>query len=303
MVSLSSVLHFGPGKLISEFDGGSNFLYLGSLTKDIRDGWDFPKKTCSSCASSSISRLDELPPGEFKTNCLIRALVRVVDTNKWDQLDWVVAHLPSDYALYSDTLMVRVLKTGVVSAIRFAMPMEEKGIARAIFRVSSVEAVRRGHYDAAKYLYTHFEYDWHLRNGIVIEACKKGDTSFIKWLVHATYNWPSEGTYALLYGGHVESLGYVKSVISDRVLFDSGKVVLYAALGGNLETLDWVFENSPVNLMNTMDDRDLCLMVSSKGNLDILRYLVSNKGFRFNKPDCLRFAKKRSGIKEWLERN
>lgn len=302
MVSLSSVLHFGPGKLISEFDGGSNFFYLGSLTKEIREGWDFPEKTCSSCASSSISRLEELPPGKFKTDCLIRALVRAVDTNKWDQVNWVVPQLPSDYALYSENLLVSVLKTGVMSAIRFAMPMEEKGISRAIFRVASKEAVRKGHHDAARFMYTHFENDWHLRNGIVVEACCKGDTSLVEWLVHTTYSWPSEGTYALLYGGHVESLEYVKSIVGEKYLFDSGKVVLYAALGGHLETLEWVFENSPVNPVNTMDDRELCLMVSSKGHVDILRYLVCTKGFRFNKTDCLRFAKKGSGIQEWLER-
>lgn len=300
LTTLSSVLHFGPGKLISEFDGGSNFLYLGTLSKDIHGSWDLPRETCSSCASSSISRLQELSPGEFKTNCLIQALVRGIDTNEWGQVNWVVPRLPPDYSLYSDKLLDAVVKTGVVSAIRYATMMEDKGIARPSIGIAAIEAVRRGHVDAAKYLYGRFEDDWRLRRVIIVEASAKGDTTLIKWLAGTTDRWPSEGTYALLHGGHVEALDALKGSISENSLFDSGKVILYAALGGHLETVIWVFENSPTNPIDTMDDRELCLMVCTSGHLDVLKYLVCSKGFRLNKRDCIRFARKGSGIDRWL---
>lgn len=297
MAHLSSVLHFGPGKLISEFDGGSNFIYLGTISRDVRGGWDFPKETCASCVYNSISRMEELPLGGFRTNCLIRALVHAVDTNKWDQVNWVVLHLPREYSLYTDNLLVHIMKTGVVSAIRFAMSIGDRGIARDVFRVASIEAVRRGHHDAVKFLYNHFEDDGNLREDVVIEACKKGDTSLIKWLSTTRYGWPADGIHELLYKGQTESLEYLKGMYGGPGLCrDGGKVLLYASLGGHLETVEWAFNNT----VNNMGDRDLCLMVSRKGLLDILKYLICNKGLAFNKADCIRFAKRGSGIREWL---
>lgn len=301
MTPLSNILHFGPGKLISEFDGGSNFFYLGTLSKDVRESWDFTRETCSSCASSSISRLEELPTGDFKTKCMIRALVESLENQDWDRLNWVVPNLPREYALYSDALLRGVLKTGVVSAISYVMPINDKGKARAVFREAAVEAVKRGQSGAVKYLYDHFENDKNLRQDIVVEACKKGDTDLIKWLSRATYNWPLVGIQELLYRGHIVPLDYLKMTYSSRGMFLSSKVVLYAALGGHLGMVDWVFENSPVNPMSMMNDRELCLLVSRKGLLVMFKHLVYDRGMAFNREDCIRFSKRGSGIREWLE--
>lgn len=45
---------------------------------------------------------------------------------------------------------------------------------------------------------------------------------------------------------------------------------------------------------------EVCLMVYTKGLLHVLNHLVVTRGFRFNVADCIRFAKRGSGVASWL---
>ena len=69
---LSDILSLGPTSLISAYDGGCNYLFLGTLSKDVRESWPFATKSTLPCVITSAARMGELPVGPFRT--------KIVDT-------------------------------------------------------------------------------------------------------------------------------------------------------------------------------------------------------------------------------
>ncbi|CBN80462.1 conserved unknown protein [Ectocarpus siliculosus] len=295
---LSDIISLGPTSLISQYDGGGNFFYMGCLTKDVRGRWPLATTTALNCIISSTTRLAELPIGPFRTKCLIQGLVRAVDTQQCDTLAWIVPRLPIEYALFTDKLSCAVIETGVVSAISYAIPLTrtKKNEAPPAFRVSVENAVRKGHVDAAKFLFTRFA-DKELRSTVVMTACLEGDDSLVHWCAGAMMSqFPPEATRALVYRGNIDALAWLKT--NGKYSYTlMNQTVLYAALGGHVEAVDWVLDNNPGI---RYDAGEVCLMVCRKGLLDILKHLVVRRGFWFHATDCIRFAKKGSGIASWL---
>ena len=291
----SDILSLGPTSLISEYDGGKNFLYLGTLCKEIRGAWPLPTSTALNCVITSTERLAELPPGPFRTKCFVRGLVHAVDTRQWDQVEWIVPRLPAEYALYSDKLTCAILERGVVSAIMYAISITETRGARTNFRVAAADAVRRGHIDAAKYLCTRFT-DSRLRQNVTVVAALEANTDLVKWCgtnIHACF--PTEATRAVAYRGNVEVLEWLK--VNHGESLTSDQLVLYACLGGSLRAVDWLLNEVGGARFS---EEEVCLMVCAKGLLHVLKHVVLERGFRFNRQDCIRFAKKGSGVGVWL---
>ena len=296
LLQLSDILSLGPASLIAEYDGGCNFLYMGTLTHNLRSSWPLPTETRDTCVIASPSRLAELPPGGFRTRCLIRGLVRAVDTEEWGHVQWIVSRLPSDHTLYSDNLTAAVLRTGVVSAIRYTIGIAEiRQVARPMFRIAAVNAVCNGHVDAAKYLCARFT-DRTLRHSVATAASQQGDTALVKWCAENTLNRgiPLDVVRSLLYRGNVDALEWLRQRDQNSVTADH--LVLYAALGGHVEAVDWVLDNTDCGY----DMEEICLMVCAKGLLGMLHHLVEARSFLFNVADCLRFARKGSGVARWL---
>lgn len=295
MLPLSSILNLGPAKLISEYDGGCNFLYMGTLCRDVRASWPLRPETRETCVFTSTARLGELVPGQFRTNCFVRGLVYAVDARKWNQVEWIVARLPNDYALYSDKLTSAILETGVVSAINYAISITETRAARPMYRIAAAKAVCKGHVDAAKYLCTRFA-DKMLKHDVAVTAAMEGNNLLIKWCLKNTHVFPSEATRALVYRGNVEALEWLRSAETEFDPLTTDQLVLYAALGGHVEAVDWVLDNTEPRF----NAEEVCLMVCAKGLLPVFKYLVEKRGFVFNREDCIRFAKKGSGVAGWL---
>lgn len=293
MLPLSSILSLGPIKLIADYDGGCNFLYLGTLCKDVRASWTLGTETRAACVTTSTARLSELVPGQFRTDCFIKGLVYAADSRNWDQVEWIVARLPPDYALYTDRLTSAVLETGVVSAINFAISSTETKTARSMFRVAAVKAAGRGHSEAAAYLCTRFT-DSRLRQSVAVAAAMKGNLHIIKWYVETMHNFPADATRALAYRGNIEALEWLRSTGADSLATD--QLLLYAALGGSVGAVDWVLRNTSPRYRA----EDVCVMVSAKGLLGVLKHLVDKRGFAFDRADCFRFAKKGSDVACWL---
>lgn len=297
MLPLSSILSLGPTKLIADYDGGCNFLYLGTLCKDVRASWTLGTETRAACVTTSSARLGELAPGKFRTDCFVRGLVHAVGSLKWDQVGWIVSRLPPDYALYTDKLTSAVMETGVVSAIDYVISSTEGRTARPIFRVAAVRAVCKGHSEAAKYLCTRFA-DSRLRRSVVVAAAMEGNVHILKWYIETMPDFPADATRALAYRGNIEALEWLRSA-SDHTEADSlatDQLVLYAALGGSIGAVDWVLSNTTPRYRA----EEVCLMVCAKGLLEVLTHLVDKRGFAFNREDCVRFAKKGSGVARWL---
>lgn len=295
-LQLSDIMSLGPASLIAEYDGGCNFLYMGTLTHNLRSRWPLRTETRDTCVIASPSRFAELPLGAFRTRCLIRGLVRSVEKQEWDHVQWIVSQLPSDHALHSDKLTSAVLQTGVVSAIRYTIGIAEiRQVARPIFRIAAVDAVCNGHVDAAKYLCSRFT-DRTLRQNVAMAASQEGDTALVKWCAENTLNSgiPSDVVRSLVYRGNVDALEWLRQRNENSVTVD--QLVLYGALGGHLEAVDWALDNTDC----TYNMEEICLMVCVKGLLGMLRHLVETRSFHFKADDCLRFAKKGSGISRWL---
>ena len=295
MLPICSILNLGPTKLISEYDGGCNFWYLGTLCKDVRTSWPLRKETRETCVYTSTARLSELVPGDFRTRCLVRGLVYAVDARKWDQVEWIVLRLPNDYALYSDKLTSAILETGVVSAINYAISINETRAARPMFRIAAAKAVIKGHVDAAEYLCRRFM-DNRLKQTVAVTAAMEGNNLLVKWCLENMHVFPSEATRALAYRGNVQALEWSRSAEIDSDSLAVDQLVLYAALGGHVEAVDWVLDNTEPRF----NPEEVCLMVSAKGLIDVLKHLVDKRGFGYNRSDCSRFAKKGSGVACWL---
>lgn len=296
LVQLSDIFILGPASLIAEYDGGCNFLYMGTLTQNLRSRWPLLTETRDTCVIASPSRFAELPLGAFRTRCLIRGLVRAIEEDEWDLVKWIVSQLPSDHALYSDNLTSATLRTGVVSAIRYTIGVAEiRQVARPMFRIAAVNAVRNGHVDAAKYLCARFT-DRKLRHNVATTASMEGDTALVKWCAEHTLisGIPSDVVRSLIYRGNVDALEWLRQRDQNSVTADH--LVLYAALGGHVEAVDWALDNTDCKY----NMEEICLMVCVKGLLGMLRYLVEARSFHFNAADCLRFAKKGSGVARWL---
>ena len=291
---LSDILSLGPTSLICAYDGGCNYLYLGTLSRASRKSWPLSTTTVSNCVITSTARLAELPVGPFQTKCFVQGLVCAVDTQQWATVQWIVPRLPTEYALFTDKLTSVILETGVVPAIEWAISTTENKKARPIFRVAAVNAVCKGHIDAAEYLCTRFT-DRTLRKNVALAACLEGRTSLVKWCATTMYAFPSEGIRALAYKGNIDALEWLKASGQASELVCS-QLVLYAALGGHIQALDWVLDNTDAGFVA----EEVCLMVCAKGLLDVLRHLVISRRFTFNSADCIRFAKKGSGVAHWL---
>jgi len=270
-------------------------MYLGTLCKDVRASWPLSSHTRGTCVYTSVARLGELGLGNFRTNCLVRGLVYAVEARKWEQVEWIVARLPREYALYSDKLTSAVLETGVVSAINYVISTTETKAARPLFRVAAANAVRKGHVDAAEYLCTRFA-DNGLKHVVATEAAMAGINYLIKWCLNNMHVFPPEATRALVFRGNLEALEWLRSDENDAGSLAVDQLVLYAALGGHVETVDWILDNTAPRF----NPEEVCLMVSAKGLLDVLKHLVGKRGFRCNRSDCVRFAKKGSGVSCWL---
>lgn len=189
-----------------------------------------------------------------------------------------------------------ILQTGVVSAIRYAIGVTEiRQVARPMFRIAAVNAVCNGHVDAAKYLCARFT-DRTLRHNVATAASKEGDTALVKWCAENTLNSgiPSDVVRSLIYHGNVDALEWLRQRDQNSVTAD--QLVLYAALGGHVEAVDWVLDNTDCEY----NMEEICLMVCVKGLLGMLRHLVEARSFHFDAADCLRFAKKGSGVARWL---
>ncbi|CAN0082364.1 unnamed protein product [Sphacelaria rigidula] len=288
---LRDILSLGPTSLICEYDGGCNYSYLGTLSRSVRATWALSTTTALSCVTTSTARLAELPTGPFRTKCLIQGLVHAVDAQEWDIVQWIVPRLPKKYALYTDKLSSAVLETGVVSAIKYAISITETKTARPIFRVAPVNAVCKYHSDAAKHLCTRFA-DSTLRKNVALAACLEGNTALIQWCAETMHAFPTECVRALAYKGNVDALEWLRanSKASDLI---SDQLVLYAALGGHVQALDWVLDNNPGIMF---DAEEVCLMVCTKGMLNVLKHLVVMRGFRLKMAACTRFAKRGSGV-------
>lgn len=134
----SDFLTVGPASLISEYDGGLNYMYMGVLSKEFRAQWPLPTSTGMGSVITSTARMAEIPPGEFRTECFIHGLVWALDQELWEQVWWIVPRLPEGYKLYNDNRTARILTTGSVAAIRYAISASESKPARPIFRVAAV---------------------------------------------------------------------------------------------------------------------------------------------------------------------
>lgn len=290
---LSNILSLGPASLISEYDGGRNFMFFGALSKDVRASWSLSTKTSARCVFSSITRMNELPLGKFRTTCFIRGLVCAVDNQQWEVVEWIVPRLPEKYALYSDALIKKVLETGVVRAIEYTISVRETKVARPIFRIAAVNAVHSGHTDAAKYLCTRFK-DGNIRQECALAASLSGDFDLIKWCAGIMRYFPPAAIRALVYRGDVGALEWLMS--TDDGSLTSDQLVLYAALGGHIAAVDWLLDNT----VASFNAEEVCLMVCAKGLLGVLKHLVVRRGFGLNRSDCIRFAKKGSGVACWL---
>lgn len=289
-------LSLGPAKTISEYDGGCNFLYIGTLSRTFRARWPLETMTHAACVATSVARLDELCPGPSRTACLVRGSVYAVEKRKWEQVEWIVPRLPTEFALYSDKLTRAIMKTGVVPAINFAISISETKAARPIFRIGAVDAVRSGHSDAAKYLCTRFFVDKRGIKGVALAASSVGNLPLVEWCLDNMTSFPTEATRALVYTGNIEALKPLKSAKSGICALRSEKLVLYAALGVCLEAIDWFLDQTTPRF----NAREICLMVSTKGLLHVLEHLVERRGFAYNRAECVRFAKKGSGVADWL---
>lgn len=296
----SDTLSIGPVSLICEYDGGQGFLYVGCLSKDVRARWPMGMTATSlNCAASSPSRLGEVPEGAFRTKCFVRGLVRAADAQEWGTVEWIVPRLPEEFAMFTDNLTSAVLETGVVDAIRYVIPTTDNAkAARPMHRVAAVNCVCRGHVDAAKFLCTRFN-DSSLRHNVTLAACLEGQTSLIQWSAEQLFslNFPREASRALLYKGSVRELEWLKA--EGHVSRYMDQFVLYAALGGHIEAVDWVLDSFP-GARARFDEEEICLMVCTKGLVGVLEHLVARRRFRLNASDCIRFAKKGSGVAGWL---
>lgn len=292
---LSDILSLGPTSLICAYDGGCNYLCLGTLSRATRKSWPLSTTTVSNCVITSTPRLAELQVGPFRTKCFVQGLVCAVNMQQWDIVEWIVPRLPTKYALFTDKLTSAVLETGVVPAIKYAISITESKNARPMFRVAAVNAVCKGHIDAAKYLCTRFT-DNTLRKNVALAACLEGRTCLIKWCVETMNAFPPEATRALAYKGNIDVLEWLRANGQASEL-GSSQLVLYAALGGHVRALDWVLDT---NTDAGFVEEEVCLMVCVKGFLHVLRHLVVRRRFAFNKANCIRFAKKGSGVACWL---
>lgn len=293
MLPLVSILNLGPIKTISEYEGGCNYLYLGTLSKNVCANWPLARETRVACIITSTQRLGELPPGQFRTSCFVRGLVYAVDSQKWEQVEWIVQRLPVDYALYSDRLTSAILETGVVSAIEYVISVTEPKVARPMFRVAAVNAVCKGHREAAKYLCTRFT-DNSLKHTVALAAALEGDMCLVKWWAESMHYFPVDATGGLVYKGNIEALEWLRSTESGS--FSSDQLVLYASLGGHIEAVDWVLDNTATRF----SQEEVCVMVCAKGLLGVFKHLVVRRSFAFNRQDCIRFAKKGSGVAAWI---
>lgn len=79
--------------LITEYEGGNNFGFFGTLSKTVKEAWGLDRATSTATVAMSNERVSEGPMGHLLTKCLIQRLELVVNSSALEDIGWVTSRL------------------------------------------------------------------------------------------------------------------------------------------------------------------------------------------------------------------
>lgn len=288
--------------IISDYGVGINFLNLALLNKESYKSWPLKKET-------SLENINTIGIANSiqicgKTYPMVTIRCMSVYANEFEigRVLKLRDHLPVDYAIGTFNFIDNILDIGSFFAIRFFLfqyytesshdysksiikfvEKRQVNLVELLFNFYNRDSKDRisdkvgniclshfilvGDKEGADIVCTVFKLKGRfVLDGSVISRVVKRNLDIFKWLVNAV----------------------------DIEEFDE-KYVKYFALSGNVQALQYIH-----SMGVSCSDSSICILVSTRGFLDVLKYLVLDMGVEMDRHSCIHYSRKYPKIVEWI---
>ena len=287
---------------ISEYGVGINFLHLGLLNKQLYKTWPFEKETSvkninTVGIANSIQVCDNTDP-----MVTIRCMSVYASEFHIDRVFELRDHLPVDYAIGTFNFIEKILDIGSFFAIRFFL-YRNYSTSFDDYSKSIIKFVEKRQLDLVELLHDFYNRDPNHRvstkigniclSHFLLIGDKKG-ADIICNVFKLKRKFILDGSViSKVVQNNLEIFKWLVDTL--EITEFHGNYVTYFALSGNVEALKYIHS---MGVSST--DSSVCVLVSTRGFLDVLKYLVLDMGVEMDRYWCIRYSVKYPKIAEWI---
>jgi len=285
--------------MIFEYGSGINFLNMGTLNKETYKSWPFEKK-------SRVSVIDSLAIADSVTInentdpiVIIRCMSVYASEFHIDKVFQLRDYLPNDYSVGTFNFIDKIFDIGSFFAIRFFL-FQNYTESPGDYSKSIVKFVSDRKIELIELLYDFYHSKTKISNKIGNECLYKcllvGDKQGAK-IISDVFQLKGRFIFdgSLISKIATTDFNLLKWLIDTIDISEfSEKYVKYCALSGNLEALKYM------HLKGSTGESSLCVLVSTLGFLDILKYLVLDMNVEMDRYSCIRYSRKHPRIAAWI---
>ena len=291
-----------PLDLISEYSGCKEYLFLGTLSRNVNLNWSTSKFT-SFKSINSYSRLKNLNLEvlNIKPNTLIKFFI-ISFINKDSKLCYKIETLlPKSHKVGTDSFGRCIVSSGNIEMIRKYLKIGTPGL----FPCEIVNFIKDDEMEVPLLLRDIYSLNnmmikiGRMCIAIVLNICDKD--LIIKVRDFFDINMELDVDPYSIFKIASKDIDLFKWVIpyiyGENNTFIPKKLVTYVALSGNLEALQFILS------MGGTFEENLCTLVSTRGLLNIFIYMVEICHENFDRNMCILFSREGSGIREYILTN
>lgn len=291
-----------PLHLISEYSGCKEYLFLGTLSRNINLNWSTSNFT-SFQSINSYSRLKDINLkyiSSIKPNTLINLLIISFINRDYKLCSKLETLLPKSHKVGTHSFGRCIVSSGNIQIIRRYIRIGTPGL----FPCEIVNFIKDDNMEVPlllRDLYTINNMTIKIGRmciAIVLNICDKD--LIIKVRDFFDINMELDVDPYSIFNVASKNIDVFKWVIpyiygENNII--PKKLVTYVALSGNLEALQFILS------MGGIFEENLCTLVSTRGLLTIFIYMVEICHENFDRDMCITFSRKGSGIREYILTN
>jgi len=291
-----------PLDLISEYSGFKEYLFLGTLSRNVNLNWSTSKFT-SFKSINSYSRLKilNLEVLNLKPSTLINFLIISFINKDYNLCSKIEKLLPKSHKVNTHSFGRCIVSSGNIEIIRKYLRNGTPGL----FPCEIVNFIKDDEMEVPLLLRDIYSLNnmmikiGRMCIAIVLNTCDKD--LIIKVRDFFDINMELDVDPYSIFKIASKDIDLFKWVIpytyGEDNTFIPKKLVTYVALSGNLEALQFILS------MGGTFEENLCTLVSTRGLLNIFIYMVEICHENFDRNMCILFSREGSGIREYILTN
>lgn len=291
-----------PLDLISEYSGFKEYLFLGTLSRNVNLNWSTSKFTSfKSINSYSRLKIINLEVLNIKPNTLIKFLIISFINKDYKLCSKIEKLLPKSHKVNTHSFGRCIVSSGNIQIIRKYLRIGTPGL----FPCEIVNFIKDDEMEVPLLLRDIYSLNnmmikiGRMCIAIVLNICDKD--LIIKVRDFFDINMELDVDPYSIFKIASKDIDLFKWVIpyiyGENNTFIPKKLVTYVALSGNLEALQFILS------MGGTFEENLCTLVSTRGLLNIFIYMVEICHENFDRNMCILFSREGSGIREYILTN